>query len=223
MRAWGWGDRSVGPTASRRRGGRTRTRTGPAPWGCRRGGPGCRRCGRPGRRAGAWTSVTAPPPLPVPVRTATTCSTGGEDPAVAGAAAEVAGQRLPDLERSGLRHPVEQVVDRDHEPGRAEPALHAPGLDHGLLHVGEHVAGQGGVAGLGAGRGRPSTVVTAQPAAASASSRQAHTSTPSTSTEHEPHSPCSQAFLAPGRPSRSRRTWSRLSPAWRPRPAARPR
>ena len=29
---------------------------------------------------------------------------------------------------------------------------------------------------------------------------------------HEPHSPCSQAFLEPGRPSRSRSTYSRLSP-----------
>ncbi len=63
---------------------------------------------------------------------------------------------------------------------------------------------------------RPSTVVMAQPTAASASSRQAHTSTPSTSTEHDPHSPCSQAFLAPGSPSRSRRTCSRLSPARAP-------
>ena len=57
----------------------------------------------------------------------------------------------------------------------------------------------------------PSTVVISQPTAPSASSRHAHTSTPSTSTEHEPHSPCSQAFLAPGSPSRSRSTCNRLS------------
>ena len=63
-------------------------------------------------------------------------------------------------------------------------------------------------------------MVTSQPTAASASSRHAHTSTPSTSTEHDPHSPCSQAFLAPGRPSRSRRTCSRLSPGVRALDAA---
>src|SRR3712207_9015019 len=35
---------------------------------------------------------------------------------------------------------------------------------------------------------------------------------PSMYTEQDPHSPCSQAFLEPGRPSRSRSTKSRLSP-----------
>src|ERR1700722_6961469 len=32
-------------------------------------------------------------------------------------------------------------------------------------------------------------------------------------TEHEPHSPCSQPALEPGRPRRSRSTYSRLSPS----------
>ena len=54
--------------------------------------------------------------------------------------------------------------------------------------------------------GSPSTVTTSLSAALAPSTRQAQTSVPSSSTEHEPHSPCSHAFFAPGRPSRSRRT-----------------
>src|SRR6185436_899068 len=38
------------------------------------------------------------------------------------------------------------------------------------------------------------------------------TSAPSKSTEHEPHSPCSQAFFEPGSSSVSRRNVRRLSP-----------
>ena len=44
----------------------------------------------------------------------------------------------------------------------------------------------------------PSTVVTSWPSACAASTRHAQTSVPSSSTEHEPHSPCSQAFFEPG-------------------------
>jgi hypothetical protein len=52
----------------------------------------------------------------------------------------------------------------------------------------------------------PSTVRTSLPAASAASTQQDATSVPSSSTEQEPHSPCSQAFLEPGRPRRSRST-----------------
>ncbi len=45
---------------------------------------------------------------------------------------------------------------------------------------------------------RPSTVTTSCPSACAASTRHEQTSSPSRSTEHEPHSPCSQAFFEPG-------------------------
>ena len=60
----------------------------------------------------------------------------------------------------------------------------------------------------------PSTVTTSRPSACAPCTRQAHTSCPSRSTEQEPHSPSSQAPLAPGRSSRSRSTNSRLSAPW---------
>ena len=76
---------------------------------------------------------------------------GLEDAAVAGAAAEVAGQRLPDLELVGVGLPLEQVVDGDDEAGRAEPALHGAGVDQGLLHVGEQLAVAGRAEALDGG------------------------------------------------------------------------
>ncbi len=60
---------------------------------------------------------------------------------------------------------------------------------------------------------RPSTVRMSLSCAWPAATRQAHTVTPSMITVHEPHSPCSQAFLLPGRPSLSRSTYRRLSPS----------
>ena len=59
----------------------------------------------------------------------------------------------------------------------------------------------------------PSTVTTSWPSACAASTRHEQTSSPSRSTEHEPHSPCSQAFFEPGSSSRSRSVVRRLSPA----------
>src|SRR3712207_308849 len=53
---------------------------------------------------------------------------------VAGAAAEVAGQCLPDLGVCRIRVSSEQVVGGNYEPGRAEPALHPSGLDERLLN-----------------------------------------------------------------------------------------
>ena len=60
---------------------------------------------------------------------------------------------------------------------------------------------------------RPSTVMISVPVALAACTRHAHTSFESTRTEHDPHSPCSQPALEPGRPRRSRKTYSRLSPS----------
>ena len=59
----------------------------------------------------------------------------------------------------------------------------------------------------------PSTVTTSCPSACAASTRHAQTSVPSSSTEHDPHSPCSQAFFEPGRPRLSRSAKRRLSPS----------
>ena len=63
---------------------------------------------------------------------------GREDPAVAGAAAQVARDGLANLQLGGVGIALEQVVHADHEPGRAEAALHAAfgkkrGLDVGEL------------------------------------------------------------------------------------------
>ena len=60
---------------------------------------------------------------------------GGEDPAVAGAAADVAGELLPDLDLGRLGVAVEQVVGGDDQARRAEAALHGTGLDERPLHV----------------------------------------------------------------------------------------
>ena len=63
----------------------------------------------------------------------------------------------------------------------------------------------------------PSTVVTSWPSACAASTRHAQTSVPSSSTEHEPHSPCSHAFFAPGnRASRAAQRAATRLPSSRP-------
>ena len=61
---------------------------------------------------------------------------GVDDPAVAGAAADVARQLLADLDLARLRRcgragRASAMI----RPGRAEPALHRAGVDEGLLHV----------------------------------------------------------------------------------------
>ena len=89
---------------------------------------------------------------------------------------------------------------RDDEARRAEAALHRAGVDERALHR-MHCSPSA----------RSSTVRTSRPSAAPARTRQAHTSLPSIQNEHDPHSPCSQAFLLPQRPSPSRSTVSRLS------------
>src|SRR5262249_46439755 len=56
-----------------------------------------------------------------------------EDLRVPGAAAEVAGEGLADLVVARSRVPIEQVGSGDHEPRRAEAALHSTRLDERLL------------------------------------------------------------------------------------------
>ena len=83
---------------------------------------------------------------------------------------------------------------RDDHAGDAEAALHGSLLDECPLDVGQLAL-----------RARPSTVRMSLPTASAARTQQVATSRPSSNAEQEPHSPCSQAFLLPGSPSRSRR------------------
>src|SRR6266508_2021303 len=66
---------------------------------------------------------------------------GGEDPAVPGAAAQVAGDGLAQRELVGVGPAVEQVVDRHDHPRDAEAALHGALLDEGALDVGQLALG----------------------------------------------------------------------------------
>src|SRR5215218_7962553 len=60
---------------------------------------------------------------------------GGEDPAVPGAAAQVAGEGLAQGQLVGVGPAVQQVVHGHDHPGDAEAALHRPLLDEGPLDV----------------------------------------------------------------------------------------
>ena len=62
-----------------------------------------------------------------------------DDPAVAGAAADVARQLLGDLDRRRIGDPGEQIVGRHDQPGGAEAALHRASVDERLLDVGRRV------------------------------------------------------------------------------------
>src|SRR6266511_3659691 len=66
---------------------------------------------------------------------------GGEDPAVPGAAAQVAGDGLAQRELVGVRPAVEQVVHGHDHPGDAEAALHGTLLEEGPLDVGQLALG----------------------------------------------------------------------------------
>src|SRR5262245_1608674 len=59
---------------------------------------------------------------------------GFEELLVCRAATQVARQRLAHGRVRGLGLPVQEVRDRDDEPGRAEPALDRARLDERLLH-----------------------------------------------------------------------------------------
>ena len=90
-----------------------------------------------------------------------------EDLLVAGAAAEVAGERLADLVvASGSGCASSRSAVGDDEPGRAEAALHGAGVDERLLHrVQRAVAAPS-----------PSTVTTSCPSACAARTRHEQTS-----------------------------------------------
>ena len=82
---------------------------------------------RPAGRAGAATSGPGPP-VREPNRV--------DDPPVAGAAAEVAGDRLADrgVRRGSPGHRgIEECATRHEHPGRTDPALDAAGLEEGGL------------------------------------------------------------------------------------------
>src|SRR5581483_3021814 len=58
-----------------------------------------------------------------------------DDLRVAGAATEIAGERRPDRPLARMRLALEEICDRDHEPGRAEAALHRADGEECLLHA----------------------------------------------------------------------------------------
>src|SRR4051794_32592197 len=120
-----------GPTTCPRPTGPRGTRTRRAPWVHRPDGARSRRCRRPRR---CLTSRRRSPAR------RDRDAHGFEDAAVAGAAAQVAGEGLADREIVGLRVAVEQVVHGHHQTGRAEPALHRALVHERLLHVRERAA-----------------------------------------------------------------------------------
>ena len=193
IRAWACGLRTVCPRASRPPGGRSSTRTRPSPWGRRRRArtllADARRASAGSRRGHALARRQARPRRG---SSRSRCSGRGCRRAPRGS-----------RRRSGRGTAAQQVGGGDDEAGRAEPALDGAGVDERLLHA-------------GAARrppASPSTVTTSWPSACAARTRQEQTSSPSRSTEHEPHSPCSQAFFEPGSPRRSRSASRRLSPS----------
>ena len=105
------------------------------------------------------------------------------DRAIAGAAAEIAFQRLRQV---GALLLVERGGGHDHAGG-AEAALEGLRVKEGLLH-----RMQTALAGA-----RPSMVVTSRPSARKAGTRQECTGVPSSQTVQAPQSPASQPFLTP--------------------------
>src|SRR5215469_2947959 len=128
------------------------------------------------------------------------------DVLVAGAPADLAGQRLPDLPGGRIRVLVEQPAGGQHHARRAEPALEpvAPGEP------------------LWTGSSRPpfsmpSTVSTRRPSAMAASTVHDFTGSSSSQTTQAPQLEVSQPQCEPVRPSWSRRKWissSRGSTSW---------
>src|SRR5262249_30936884 len=66
---------------------------------------------------------------------------GAEDFRVGRAAAQVAGEKVPDFVVARIGVGIEQLPYHQDEAGGAEPALERPGLDEGLLHRVETVRG----------------------------------------------------------------------------------
>ena len=121
---------------------------------------------------------------------------GVEDLRVAGAAAEVAGERLAHLVVARVRDAVEQVGGGDDEPRRAEAALHRAGRRERLLHRMERA-----VAGEPLDRDDLAPVRLRAEHEAGADERRRRAA-PSTSRTR----PARTRSSSPGSPSRSRRT-----------------
>src|SRR5262245_58185798 len=127
MRAWAYGLRSTdiahipGSATSATKVPRPLTRT---------------RFGRPGTLRPTDFTATVLPSVPssLAVHRLRRCLDRLDDELVAGAAAEVAGDAVPDLLLAGLGVVLQQLERRQHHPGRAVAALQALVLDEGLLH-----------------------------------------------------------------------------------------
>ena len=120
------------PTACRRPAGRTSRRSRRAPWARR---PGAARCRRRSRRTARRVSRGF-------MRRPAARLHRVDDLGVAGAAADVAGERLADLglaRAAALRRSRSCVATT--RPGRAEAALHGARLDECLLHRVQPLAG----------------------------------------------------------------------------------
>jgi hypothetical protein len=66
---------------------------------------------------------------------------GVDDRTIAGAATEIAGDRVVDLGAARLFPLKPKPIDRHHETGRAEAALRAMAINHRLLHGMQHAIG----------------------------------------------------------------------------------
>ena len=115
---------------------------------------------------------------------------GLDDPLVAGAAAEVAGQAVADLvvgRGRGCRS--RKAVTDTTKPGVQNPHCR-PWHSWNACCTGLSVP---------SAAARPSTVVTSAPSACTANSRHERTASPSSSTVQAPHTPCSQPRWVPVR------------------------
>ena len=126
---------------------------------------------------------------------------GLDDPVVAGAPAEVAGERNADVDLGRVRVRARGARSRR----RASRACRSRTARH---------RGRGTPTGAGSARpvASPSTVVTSLPSACSARYEQLFTGSPSSSIMQAPHSESSQPSFAPVRPTASRTAASRLVP-----------
>ena len=124
--------------------------------------------------------------------------TDGDDVLVARAAADLAGDRDPDLVVGRVRVRVEQRAGGEHHARRAEAALQAVLLDEALLHRVELAVALRG----------PRRCAPRGPSAIAASIVHDFTGSPSTSTTQAPQFDVSQPQCVPVRPRWSRRKWT---------------
>ena len=149
----------------------------------------------PGRRRWRWRSSRGRGAPRSCVRPMGREAHGVQDLLVSGAAAQVAGERLPHLRVARIRVPLQQVMGRHDEAGVQKPHCTPPASTKACCTGCSPFS-----------PANPSTVTISRSSACPANTRQEQTSVPSMYTEHDPHSPCSQAFLVPGSPRRSRST-----------------